>query len=501
MGAGGGSGSDGLGMSTQQPPTPRLSTFLRTFGTSTSTSPDHTTRGYPGVDVVLETRLRERVLRETITGPGAGSSTQSVSCRPGGSGTSTSSGHSSSSSSEKPTLTKHKSVTFEVALLVCTNREDPLEPPKVVKDVLQAYLQSVVQLTGGDTLPTTQLASYALSAFVAMESLVAENTFEYAKQIENCEYATDPALARRKAEVTLRNFKKRELDVLKQQVGRVEAGAFDLFRENVLRLIELRKRQNSSGLAAEKGNRASRASSCDSRFTREYGEDFSFHAPGSSRSARVSQESNYTRLDGDGPTTAASAAAADATRFSLQNASASAREKETTKRSASSGGLFTEPNVTRGTSSHTAQLGWLKQNVTAVAGVGTWEAVATRISSSLLSSPDDKSDDVVAGELFDLLGDSGVDLAMRLVERRGPLCEGACRVFPKSDTPCFTSQLVTVCSYIAIYGQGARLTLCFKNRKRSRNGFWVFAKRWRGGSFGTTARTTATNPPREAAAV
>jgi len=108
MGAGGGSGSDGLGMSTQQPPTPRLSTFLRTFGTSTSTSPDHTTRGYPGVDVVLETRLRERLLHETISGPGAGSSTQSVSCRPGGSGTSTSSGHSSSSSSEKPNLTKHK---------------------------------------------------------------------------------------------------------------------------------------------------------------------------------------------------------------------------------------------------------------------------------------------------------------------------------------------------------------------------------------------------------
>ena len=52
MGAGGGGGSDGGGSGTRAPPTPRLSTFLRTFGTSASRE------ARSGVDVDHETHAR-----------------------------------------------------------------------------------------------------------------------------------------------------------------------------------------------------------------------------------------------------------------------------------------------------------------------------------------------------------------------------------------------------------------------------------------------------------
>ena len=64
MGGGSGGGGDGGGSSTAAPPTPRLSTFLRTFGTSSSR--DDTRSGLPGVDVEHETSLRQSILNERI---------------------------------------------------------------------------------------------------------------------------------------------------------------------------------------------------------------------------------------------------------------------------------------------------------------------------------------------------------------------------------------------------------------------------------------------------
>ena len=44
-----------------------------------------------------------------------------------------------------------------------------------------------------------------------------------------------------------------------------------------------------------------------------------------------------------------------------------------------------------------------------------------RVARALLSGGDATSDDVVASELFDLLGDAGVELVMGVVERRAAM--------------------------------------------------------------------------------
>ena len=56
-----------------------------------------------------------------------------------------------------------------------------------------------------------------------------------------------------------------------------------------------------------------------------------------------------------------------------------------------------------------------------VSGFASWEETAAGVARALLSGGDATSDDVVASELFDLLGDAGVELVMGVVERRGAM--------------------------------------------------------------------------------
>ena len=80
-----------------------------------------------------------------------------------------------------------------------------------------------------------------------------------------------------------------------------------------------------------------------------------------------------------------------------------------------------EKNVTA--SAATAQLAWLKARCLEISGSENWELAAQTVARLALASPDDKSDDAVAAELFDFFGDAGVELIMGAIERRGAMAE------------------------------------------------------------------------------
>ena len=62
-----------------------------------------------------------------------------------------------------------------------------------------------------------------------------------------------------------------------------------------------------------------------------------------------------------------------------------------------------------------------------ISGAENRELAAQTAARLALLSPDDKSDDVVAAELFDFLGDAGVELIMGAIERRGAMAAEALR--------------------------------------------------------------------------
>ena len=82
--------------------------------------------------------------------------------------------------------------------------------------------------------------------------------------------------------------------------------------------------------------------------------------------------------------------------------------------SASSGGLGPLPAAE---ASAAEQLTWLKERCVEHSGKEGWEETAQGVARALLAA-DSKSDDEVAAELFDLLGDGGVELIMGAIERR-----------------------------------------------------------------------------------
>ena len=74
-------------------------------------------------------------------------------------------------------------------------------------------------------------------------------------------------------------------------------------------------------------------------------------------------------------------------------------------------------------SAATERLAWLKARCLEISGKDHWELAAQSVARLALASPDEKSDDAVAAELFDFFGDAGVELIVGAVERRGAIAE------------------------------------------------------------------------------
>ena len=414
MGGGSGGGGDGGGSSTAAPPTPRLSTFLRTFGTSSSR--DDTWSGLPGVDVEHETSLRQSILNERIrvSSGGEGGASGSGSSSHGARG-----GSVMSSSSQKSQSQSQVRATDLLARLVCTPEENPNRPPKHVTDALQSFLQSVVAITGGDTLLPDQARDTAFAAFTAVEAKIEKHESDCKRLLENVPYANDPSTERKKLEVTQRQGKKEELQLLQKVLGPIDSEKFEGFRSDVVALIELRNRK---GISSGSGT----SSRSEQRIRPEYGEGLPFNAPGSMVGLIGLDTFNPTTKDDEkrNPTSTSALSAANAMRVGLQNATTAEFEKEHARTSGSRD-LLNETTVDVSTSAslHTKELAWLKQSSIECSNNDNWETFAQSIARSLLSSPDEKSNDQIAAELFDLLGDGGIEFVMQLIEKRGILSE------------------------------------------------------------------------------
>jgi activating signal cointegrator complex subunit 3 len=452
MGAGGGGGSDGGGSGTRAPPTPRLSTFLRTFGTSASRE------ARSGVDVDRETHARLALLNVGGASGSAGRSSGSAGGSSSASGSSSFTGGERGGSGHRPrrhlsdisreSRSKSKSSGLaRLARLVCVAGEDPDMPPKNVKEALDLFLKSVVEITGGDTFLPDHLGDVALEAFTAIGDDVLRHDDAIAARRDEAAYARDPNFVTRKTDVFQRECQTKELETLRRALGVIDASKFGAFRERAVKLAAMARRRGDTLLNGDALSNLSALNRVDDVLCvddSEYGADVTFHAPGT----RLFSDTRAAVPDGSG--------AADASKSSNQDDKKRLLETETKKsagdfaasamraslaeaachettRAASIAAARRENEIgvedtqkepaSTAASAATERLAWLKARCLEISGKDHWELAAQTVARLALASPDEKSDDAVAAELFDFFGDAGVELIVGAVERRGAIAE------------------------------------------------------------------------------
>ena len=215
MGSGGGRGEDGggsgaSGAARRTPPTPRLSTFLRTFGT--------TLAARAGVDVDAEYVSRRAILDARLSTAGSSSSS-----------------FSSSSSGARGTA------TAPLARSVCG---PGVAPDRDARDALEAFLQAVVRVSGGDTLLPDQLADASLAAFDAVANLCVSSAAADARCIEEAAYARDPDLVRRRGEAESREWTRKKKKALAAAVGPIADQHFPAFERAAHALAAMREERD-----------------------------------------------------------------------------------------------------------------------------------------------------------------------------------------------------------------------------------------------------------------
>ena len=394
MGSGGGRGEDGggsgaSGAARRTPPTPRLSTFLRTFGT--------TLAARAGVDVDAEYVSRRAILDARLSTAGSSSSS-----------------FSSSSSGARGTA------TAPLARSVCG---PGVAPDRDARDALEAFLQAVVRVSGGDTLLPDQLADASLAAFDAVANLCVSSAAADARCIEEAAYARDPDLVRRRGEAESREWTRKKKKALAAAVGPIADQHFPAFE------------RAAHALAAMREERDVRDASESERD--EFGADWDFVPPGTGAFTTPSGTGAFTTPSGTGAftTTAASITPrAGSTLAASMRAGLAAASDAEDRRRREDAAAFADGvspldvadaaagfDVPAAEASATEQLAWLKARCVEVSGFASWEETAGGVARALLSGGDATSDDVVASELFDLLGDAGVELVMGVVERRAAM--------------------------------------------------------------------------------
>ena len=314
--------------------------------------------------------------------------------------------------------------------------EDPSMPPRDVREALDAFVQSVVAVTGGDTFLPDQLGDAASAAFEAVGEDALAHDDEYRGLVAEAAYARDPDLASRKADAFKRVTREKEMEALRDAMGPIDTGAFGVFRERAVALAALARRRRGEGsreteTSREGEKKPATVSPDDANASREYGADVAFVAPGTGHAANAAEEARGAetrRRDrvsafGDSAASAMRASLAEAASVETERAAsiAGARvtERAEKEKQASDGNERRDATA----SAATEQLSWLKARCLEISGVENWELAAQTVARLALASPDDKSDEVVAAELFDFFGDAGVELIMGAIERRGAMAE------------------------------------------------------------------------------
>ena len=122
-------------------------------------------------------------------------------------------------------------------------------PPRDVREALDAFVQSVVAVTGGDTFLPDQLGDAASAAFEAVGEDALARDDEYRRLIAEAAYARDPDLASRKADAWKRLTREKEMEALRDA----------MVRSTLARLVcsanEPSRSRRSRGEKAAKGRR------------------------------------------------------------------------------------------------------------------------------------------------------------------------------------------------------------------------------------------------------
>ena len=364
MGSGGGRGEDGggsgaSGAARRTPPTPRLSTFLRTFGT--------TLAARAGVDVDAEYVSRRAILDARVSAAGSSSTTTSS---------------SSSTSGARGTA------TAPLARSVCG---PGVAPDRDARDALEAFLQAVVRVSGGDTLLPDQLADASLAAFDAVANLCVSSAAADARWIEEAAYARDPDLVRRRGEAESREWTRKKKKALAAAVGPIADQHFPAFE------------RAAHALAAMREERDVRDASESERD--EFGADWDFVPPGTGAFTTPSGTGAFTTTAASGTPRAGSTLAA-----SMRAGLAAASDAEDRRRREDAAALAdgVSPldvadaaagfDVPAAEASATEQLAWLKARCVEVSGFASWEETAAGVARALLSGGDATSDDVACAK-------------------------------------------------------------------------------------------------------
>ena len=421
MGKGGGGGRDGGGSSGSGRTVlaPRLTTFLRTFGT--------TREARDGIDVDAEYVARAAVLRaasdmgaSTSGGDGIGGARGGVVGGPTrGSGMTRSGGAGG----------RPRHTTAPLARLICPGSHgrgshgagpDP-GLPKDVSAALERFLQAVVRVTGGDTLLPDQLADAALVAFEAVAQLVRDGVAAADRWAEEAKYGRDPDLAKKRGAAEERAFMKRKRAALIKALGPVADDGLlglDVAAKELVRL------QDEHKLAAGTADRAAGGSTATKASTAEFGADIPFVPSGgflpAAASGPAAGDSHVHRSESAAKLAASMRAglcAATATEEEHRRADAAAYATGVSPLDIEAPGFGAVPAAE---ASAVEQLTWLKERAMELAGPERWEDTAQGVARALLAA-ESKGDEEVAAELFDLLGDGGVELIMGAIERRAAM--------------------------------------------------------------------------------
>ena len=316
--------------------------------------------------------------------------------------------------------------TSSLARAICPASPDA--PPPEVRVALERFLQAVVRITGGDTLLPDALADASLLAFRTVAQLVRDANAAAAKWAEEAQYGRDPDLAKKRGQAEARDFIKRKKAALERELGPVSDQHLNEFDAACNELVTLQDVHDPAG-----------THSCVHTDTGtdggwEFGSDVPFAPPGRGRapklSARRSPQGPLEPSSNVQPVSSSAARMAEQMKAGLRAASVSDADRARAERTAyatgsspldsvpaTSGGDFAIPAAE---ASATTQLNWLKERCVEISGVEAWEETATQLARALLAG-DTKTDDEVAADLFDLLGDGGVEVIMGAIERRAAI--------------------------------------------------------------------------------
>ena len=306
--------------------------------------------------------------------------------------------------------------TSSLARVICPASPD--SPPREVRAALERFLRAVVRVTGGDTLLPDALADASLLAFRTVASLARDANAAAARWAEEERYGRDADLAKRRGQAERRDFTRRKRAALVAELGPVSDQHLDEFDEAVNELIAL---QDAHG--GGPGGDGTKDDDGDDDDGYEFGSDIPFAAPGRGRALTSSFSRSSSSAQGAGASTSSAARMAEQMRAGLLAATVSDADRKKSElygasddNSASEG----EFSIPAAEASATAQLAWLKERCVAISGANGWEETAQQLARALLAA-ETRSDDEIAAELFDLLGDGGVETIAGAIERRAAI--------------------------------------------------------------------------------